>query len=99
MLSLSLIGCDSINDMTGMFEKQELAQSIMKDRYGLDSQLGFNINNGQLTQVTLVLDANDIREKTVTELEEMTMNVVSEVFKSEPHVIYIQIASSQHNES
>jgi len=85
--------------MSGMFEKQELAQSIVKEKYGLDSQLGFNINNGQLTQVTLILNANSVKDKTVDELEEMTKVVVSEVFKSKPLFIYIQLQSDQGNES
>jgi len=79
-----LSACDSIEDMSGMFEKQELAQSLVKEKYGWNSQLGFNMYNGQLTQVTLVLSSNEVREKTVGELETITREVVAEVFKSKP---------------
>ena len=92
-------GCDAVDDMKGMFEKQELAQAEIKEKYGWESQLGFNINNGILTQVTVVLDAKDVREETVGSLEKITREVVSKVFKSKPQAIYIQIASVPSDES
>ncbi|WP_413662789.1 hypothetical protein ACG1BZ_16555 [Microbulbifer sp. CNSA002] len=88
-----LVACDAVDDMKGMFEKQKLAQAAIKEKYGWDSQLGFSINNGVLTQVTVVLDVNDVRGETVKNLEVITKEVVSEVFKSKPKAIYIQIAS------
>jgi len=84
MILFLLSACDSIEDMSGMFEKQELAQSLVKEKYGWNSQLGFNMYNGQLTQVTLVLSSNEVGEKTVGELETITREVVAEVFKSKP---------------
>jgi predicted YcjX-like family ATPase len=90
---LMLQGCDAVDDMKGMFEKQELAQEFIKSKYGWESQLGFNINNGILTQVTVVLNADQVRGETVERLEEITKEVVVSVFKSKPQAIYIQIAS------
>ena len=89
---LLLSACDSINDMRN---KQQQAQSIVKEKYGLESQLGFNIHNGRLTQATLVINSNDIKDKTVSELEEMANDVVSDVFENTPKVIFIQIQSDK----
>ena len=93
LLVLFLGGCDAVDDIKGMFEKQELAQVEIKEKYGWESQLGFNINNGILTQVTVVLNADEVRDETVENLEIIAKEVVSKVFKSEPKAIYIQIAS------
>lgn len=93
VLLASLCGCDSIDDMKGMFEKQELAQSIIMEKYGWESNLGFNMNNGFLTQVTLILDADDVRGEKVSDLEEIAKEVISHTFKSKPQAIYIQISS------
>ena len=90
-LASALIGCDAVNDIGGMFEKQKLAQEYVKKNYGLESQLGFNMNNGVLTDVTLVLNAKDVQERTISELESMVNKVVAEVFSSEPNVILIQV--------
>lgn len=89
---LLLQGCDAVNDMKGMFEKQELVQELIKTKYGWESQLGFNMNNGVLTDVTILLNADQVRGETVEKLEKITSEVVANVFKSKPKAIYIQIA-------
>ena len=88
ILLLLFSACDTINDIR---DKQQLAQSIIKEKYGLETQIGFSTHNGRLTQVTLVLNSNAAKEKTVRELEEMTYEVASKVFKSTPKSIFIQI--------
>ncbi|MCP3662809.1 MAG: lipoprotein [Gammaproteobacteria bacterium] len=87
-----LSGCDAVDDMKGMFEKQAIAQELIKEKYGWDSQLGFNIDNGILSQVTVVLDANQVHGEKIGRLEVITKDVVATVFKSKPRAIYIQIS-------
>jgi len=95
MVSIFLLnGCGAVDDMKGMFEKQELAQAEIKEKYGWESQLGFKMNNGVLTQVTVILNADQVRNETVKNLETIAKEVVSKVFKSKPRAIYIQIASA-----
>ncbi|SMF07721.1 TonB protein C-terminal [Alteromonadaceae bacterium Bs31] len=90
---LSLVACDAVEDMKGVFDKQAQAQEYIKRKYGWNSQLAFNINNGVLSQVTLYLNASDTRAYTVAELEAIARELVAEVFSSEPQAIYIQIIS------
>jgi len=90
---LLLAGCDAITDMKGMFEKQEAVQNLVREKYGWESQVGFNINNGILTQVTLILNANEVGNEKVSRLEKIARLVIAESFASKPNVIYIQIAS------
>ncbi|MDD1780369.1 hypothetical protein LRP49_04055 [Enterovibrio sp. ZSDZ35] len=93
-LALVLLqGCDAVEDMTGMFEQPELAQALIKSKHGWDSQIGYRINNGTLTQVTVMLFADQVRGETVENLKAVAKDVVSSVFDSTPQVIYIQIAS------
>lgn len=92
LLSASvLFGCNAVNDMTGMFEKQELVQKIIKEKYGLDSQVGWNMHNGKLVQVTIAFDAEQVREMTVSELEAAAKEAVTASFRAKPRVIYVQI--------
>ena len=90
---LLLAGCDAITDIKGMFEKQAAVQNLVMEKYGWESQVGFNINNGILTQVTLILNANEVRNEKVSSLEKIAREVIAESFASKPNVIYIQIAS------
>ena len=93
LLTFLLSSCNAVNDMKDMFEKQELVQTAIKEKYGWESQVGFNINNGILTQVTLILNADDVRDEKVSYLEPIAKEVISKSFKSKPQAIYIQIAS------
>jgi len=99
ILSLSLlsIGCDAVSDMKGMFEKQELVQKAIKEKYGLKSQVGWNMNNGELTQVTVSFDAEEVRDKKVTELEAVAKDAVATSFKSTPRVLNVQVACKVKN--
>ncbi len=89
-----LVSCDAIDDMKGMFEKQEIVQSFIKEKYGWQTQVGFNMNNGVLTQVTVVFDANEVRNEKVSKLETITKDVISTSFKSTPRAIFIQISTT-----
>ena len=90
---LWLSSCSAVDDMKEMFKKQEVVQKIILENYGWQSQVGFNIHNGTLTQVTLVLDANDVRDQKVARLEHIARGVIKEAFHSEPESIFIQIAT------
>lgn len=77
-----------------MFEKYELAREYVKTKYGLESQLGFNIKNGVLTDVTLVFNAKDVKSKTVSELEAIAQDTTKEIFKSTPQALVIQLVTN-----
>ena len=90
----TLVGCDSFKDMSEFFEKQEIVKESIKEETGWESQVGFNMHNGVLTNVSVILDANDVRDKKVSELEKLVRRVVRDSFKSTPQAIYIQIATT-----
>jgi hypothetical protein len=91
-VSFLLVGCNAVSDMKGMFEKQELVQKAIKEKYGLESQVGWNINNGVLTQVTVAFDAEEVRDKKVSELEAAAKEAVASSFKSTPRMLNVQVA-------
>ena len=92
--SILLIGCDAVSDMKGMFEKKGLVQKAIKERYGLQSQIGWSMHNGVLTQVTVTFEAEEVRDKKVSELEAAAKDAVASSFKSTPRVLNLQIACS-----
>ena len=75
-LSLLLFGCNALKDMQRMFERQERANTFVKEKYGWDVQLGFHMNNTTLTQVTLSLNSKDVGDKKFSELELIAREVV-----------------------
>lgn len=92
-LTLLLSGCNAFEDMAGFMEKQALVQKAIKDKYGWETMVGWNMHNGRLTQVTVNFDANQVRGETVASLEEAAKLGVATAFQSKPQVIYVQIAS------
>ncbi|HKJ50685.1 MAG TPA: hypothetical protein VKB27_04240 [Gammaproteobacteria bacterium] len=94
MLVLAAAGCDSFENMTELFEKQKLVTEAIKNETGWESQVGFNFNNGVFTNVTVLLNANDVRDRKVTDLERVLVKIVLDNFKSKPQTIYIQIATT-----
>ena len=55
-----LYGCDAIEDFQQMGEKQSRVQAMIQEKYGWHVNLGWNIHNAELTQVTLVFSADEV---------------------------------------
>jgi len=94
---LLLFGCGVVEDMKGMFEQAQLLSKMIKDKHGWDAQVGWNISNGKLTQVTVTFQSNEVREQKVATLENAVVEVIGKAFQSKPEVIYLQIASQPGN--
>ena len=90
----ALTGCDSIKGMTELFEKRTAAQEAIKKETGWESQVGFNLNNGVLTNITVILNVDDVRDRKVADLESLLKKVLLKTFERKPRAVYIQIATS-----
>ena len=101
MLSASLLflGCGAVGDMKDMFAKQGLVQEAIKENYGLQSQVGWNMHNGVLKQVTVTFSADEVHDKKVSELEVIVQEAVYGAFESTPQVLNVQIACKPMTET
>ena len=94
-----LTACDAVQDMQGLFEKQALIQTAVRDKYGWDVQVGWNMHNGILTQVTIGFDAEQVRHEAVSTLEHAALYAVAESFKSTPKAIIISIITEPESDA
>ncbi|MBI3563043.1 MAG: hypothetical protein HY080_15140 [Gammaproteobacteria bacterium] len=94
ILACFLLGCDIAKDFKDMGEKQAKVQKIIKEKYGWESQLSWNIQNGVLTQVTVRFSADQVRQETVAKLEDITRAAIATSFDTKPKYIFILISSS-----
>lgn len=92
-----LAGCGFVEDMKGAFEKSQLVAKAIKDKHGWQTQVGWNIHNGRLTQVTVVFQSSEVREQRVAVLENAAAEAIGQAFASRPDMIYVQIASQPRN--
>ncbi|MBQ4835794.1 hypothetical protein [Pseudoalteromonas luteoviolacea] len=93
LMLILLQGCDIGGSISGMLEKQQLAEQHIKSKYGWESKFGYSIVNGTLQQVTLIVFSNDVRQTTVAELEHAAAEAVSLAFDDKPQAIFIQIVT------
>ncbi len=92
-LAILVTGCGAFEDMAGFAEKQALVQKAIKDKYGWETMVGWNMHNGTLTQVTVMFNADQVRSETIANLEQAAQSGVASAFQSKPKVIYVQVAS------
>jgi len=97
ILTMLIIGCDAVHDMSNVLEKKDLMEAEIKSKYGWQSLVGYKIDNGHLKHVSLVLDAREIRNETIPYLENIAKDITLKYFKLKPEVIYIQIATLPDN--
>ncbi|HEB50811.1 MAG TPA: hypothetical protein ENI89_09405 [Desulfobulbus sp.] len=88
---LLLTGCDALQDMGSMFEKQGIVQKVIRDRYGWETGVGWNMQNGRLTRVTVSFSAADVAHEKVLTLEQVAREAVGQAFRSTPEVICVQV--------
>jgi len=94
VLAIGLVGCETVEDMRDMLDTQEQLRAIIKEDIGVESMVGFNINNGVLIDVTITLNANDVADRSVSELLRIARSAVKRSFESKPRTIYIQMATT-----
>ena len=94
VLAIALAGCETVEDMRDMLDTQEQLKAMIKEEVGVESLVEFNINNGVLIDVSITLNANDVADRSVSELTGIARSVVKKTFESKPRAIYIQIATT-----
>ncbi len=93
-LILLLGACDAIEDFSHMGEKQSRMQAYIMEKYGWHADIGWNIHNAELTQVTLVLSAQEVANERVETLQNIAREAVAEVFASQPKAIYVTLVTA-----
>lgn len=71
---------------------QELLQTALKEKYGLASRVGWDIHRGVLAQVTVSFDAEEVRDKKVSELDAAVREAVAASFERAPRMLNVEIA-------
>jgi hypothetical protein len=93
LLALLLGACDAIEDFSHMGEKQSRMQAYIMDKYGWHADIGWNIHNAELTQVTLVLSAEEVANERVETLQTIAREAVAANFSSRPKAIYVTLVT------
>ena len=91
LLAAVLGGCDMASNMAEFGEKQEQVGKLMQERHGWDAQVGWQTHNGTLTQVTVLMKAEQVAETPVGQVQAAVREIVQESFDETPQYIALQL--------
>jgi uncharacterized protein YceK len=89
---LSLQGCGMVEDLAGMQAKMQTINAELKKELGMTAQVGWNIHNGTLTQVTVYIEGDSIEEKTLGQLRDTVIPLLEQHFEEAPEMWIITAA-------
>ena len=87
----ALSGCEMAADMGHMMGKMDQVNESLKTELNLDAQVGWNIQNGTLAQVTVILPGHEAGEKTTNELKDLVYPIIRKHFEKEPQVFQLVV--------
>jgi len=90
ILLVSLTACGVIEEMS---DKYEAVKQDFEQQMGVKAEIGWNITNGQLTDVTVIFSIDDVRDRTVSELEKISWPIIRKHFDQEPSAFFITITN------
>jgi major membrane immunogen (membrane-anchored lipoprotein) len=93
LCSLVLAGCGFVEDVKGMMEKAQAVSKAIKDKHGWDTQVGWNMNNGKLTNVTVLFQAKEVREQKIAALEAAATEAIAKTLTAKPEALILQVVS------
>ena len=82
-VAVGVAGCDMIKSATNAFKHAEVAAGEIETATGVKPSVGFNWNNGRLTDVTVTFPQL-LEGKPLRELSETVRTTVAKEFKQEP---------------
>lgn len=93
-MTIVVASCDTVDGIRDMKDTQDQLSGMIREEIGVDTQVGFNMNNGVLIDVSIGFSANDVNDRSVSELVRAARTAVNASFEDKPRVIYLQIATT-----
>jgi hypothetical protein len=83
--------CDMIGAISDIQAQGNAAAMELEKALGTKPQVGFNIFNGTLTNVTFSFDASRLSKYTVADLNRLAVAAVQHHFKQQPKVVIVNL--------
>ena len=84
-------GCEVAVNMGEMMDKMSDINGALKSELGMDAQVGWNIQNGTLTQISVTVPAEDAGSRTVQELKKLTYPIIRKYFDEDPAMFQVAV--------
>lgn len=83
-----------VDELQDMVEQQEKLSRQMSKEFGMEAIVGWNINNGVLTQVTVSFQTDQVITASVAEFQEKAEKLIYANFDKKPKMIIIQFINT-----
>ena len=94
-----LTSCDTVEDMRDILDVEEQLRGLAKEEIGVTPLVGFNSRGGVLIDVSFAFSANDVADRSVSELVRVAHKAVAKSFTEKPRAIYIQLVTALPEDS
>ena len=91
IVALLLAGCGAAEKMERMLEQQKAVSEDIDNALGVESEIGWQWQNGVLTQMTVALPAREVDGATVYELTQIIEPIVDKHFDTKPEVLFVTL--------
>ena len=92
-----LSGCQVASDLNEMQSQMTEINDELQAALEMDAQIGWNIRNGVLSQVTVMLPADQVKDQSVHELKELTYPIIQKHFEKTPQVYQLVVVFQEGN--
>ena len=87
-----LAACDFVGSMSQIQAQAEAAAVALEKDVGVKPMVGWNWNNGTLTNVNFMFDGRKVANLQVSELETRVRKVIAAHFKQQPSQIIVSVS-------
>ena len=91
-----LSACNVVDELQDMVAQQEQLSREVSKEFGMDAVVGWNINNGILTQITVSFQTDKVITASVSEIQEKVEKLVHAKFDKKPKIIIVQFIKTQN---
>ncbi len=93
-----LTSCDTVEGTRDILDAQEQLRGMVEEEIGVLPLVQFNTKKGVLIDVSFAFGAQDVADRSVSELVHAARKAVAGSFEQKPRAIYLQLVTQPQEE-
>ena len=97
LLAVLCAGCGTISEMKGIYAETQRTADVLEKELGTRPEIGFNVMNGNLANLNVIIDSSKVQQLHVSELEIRVHKAIAVTMKEKPGQILVSLRASALN--